>query len=97
MPEVKRSSLLGNIALAARLVPSIGHLRIIRTWAGMNITNDGASIIGPLAGNPRVFIAVPGDAGYTLGPLVARMAVAGMLGNKSFDEDPRYSPARFAA
>jgi len=63
----------------------------------MNTTNDGASIIGPLASNPRVFIAVPGDAGYTLGPLVAQMAVAGMLGNKSFYEDPRYSPARFAA
>lgn len=97
VPEVKRSSLLGNIALAARLVPSIGHLRIIRTWAGMNTTNDGASIIGPLAGNSRIFVAVPGDAGYTLGPLVAKMAVAGMLGDKSFDEDPRYSPARFAA
>ena len=97
MPEVKRSSLLGNIALAARLVPSIGHLRIIRTWAGMNTTNDGASIIGPLVGNSKIFIAVPGDAGYTLGPLVAQMAVAGMLGNKNFDKDPRYSPARFAA
>ena len=97
VPEVELSSLLGNIALAARLVPSVGQLRIIRTWAGMNTTNDGASIIGPLAGNPRVVIAVPGDAGYTLGPLVAKMATAGMLGNRSFDEDPRYSPARFAA
>ena len=67
-PAVRAESLLGNVALAARLAPAIGPLRVIRTWAGMNTIADGLSIIGRLPKAPRVVLAVPGDAGYTLGP-----------------------------
>jgi glycine/D-amino acid oxidase-like deaminating enzyme len=96
-PEVVPGSLLGNVALAARLVPAIGGLRVIRTWAGMNTTMDGASVIGRLPGAPRVIAALPGDAGYTLGPLVARIAAA-VAGNRATPFDAaRFSPARFAA
>lgn len=97
VPAVEPSSLLGNVSLAARLVPSIGHVRIIRTWAGMNTTVDGASVIGPLPACERVVMAVPGDAGYTLGPLVARLAAACVLGQTDRDTIARYSPGRFAA
>ncbi|MCU0908098.1 MAG: FAD-binding oxidoreductase [Rhodobacteraceae bacterium] len=96
-PAVRAGSFLGNVALAARLVPGIGGLRVIRTWAGMNTTTDGASIIGRLPGHPRVVMAVPGDAGYTLGPLVARMAAGVLAGGQGADHDAApYSPARFA-
>ena len=96
VPAVEPSSLLGNVSLAARLVPAIGHVRIIRTWAGMNTTIDGASVIGPLPACDRIVIAVPGDAGYTLGPLVAKLAAAYILGTANRSEIDRYSPARFA-
>jgi glycine/D-amino acid oxidase-like deaminating enzyme len=96
-PEVIAPSLLGNVALAARLVPAIGGLRVIRTWAGMNTTMDGASAIGRLPGASRVIVALPGDAGYTLGPLVARIAAA-IATDRTPPFDPaRFSPARFAA
>ena len=95
-PGVDSSSLLGNVGLAGRLVPSIRGLRIIRTWAGMNTTMDGASAIGRLPGERRIITAVPGDAGYTLGPLVARMASSIAL-DQTPPEDPLpYDPARFA-
>ncbi len=97
VPAVKASSLLGNVSLAARLVPSMGHVRIIRTWAGMNTTMDGASVIGPLPSCDRVVMAVPGDAGYTLGPLVAKLAVECVMGQPDLDMIARYSPGRFAA
>lgn len=97
VPAVEMASLLGNVALAARLVPSISGLRILRTWAGMNTTIDGASVIGPLAGAPRIVMALPGDAGYTLGPLVARMAAAILLGRDPPQDPAQFSPARFAA
>jgi glycine/D-amino acid oxidase-like deaminating enzyme len=85
------------VALAARLVPAIGGLRVIRTWAGMNTTMDGASAIGRLPGAPRVIAALPGDAGYTLGPLVAKIAAA-IAGDRAPPFDPgRFDPARFAA
>lgn len=96
VPSVRASSLLGNVALAARLVPPIGRLRIIRTWAGMNTTADGASIIGRLPQHPRVTLAVPGDAGYTLGPLVAQMAAATVLGKDPPADPAPFTPARFA-
>lgn len=96
-PQVMADSLLGNVALAARLVPSIRGLRVIRTWAGMNTTMDGASAVGPLPGAARVVMALPGDAGYTLGPLVGRMAAALAQGRvPPFDPKP-FDPARFAA
>ena len=95
-PEVLAPSLLGNVALAARLVPAIGATRVIRTWAGMNTTTDGASIIGPLPGAERVVMAIPGDAGYTLGPLVARMAAACVLGTDPPRDPAPFSPKRFA-
>lgn len=97
VPEVRAGSLLGNVALAARLVPAIGGLRVIRTWAGMNTTMDGASAVGRLPAAPRVVMALPGDAGYTLGPLVGRMAAAIVLDRPPpFDPGP-FGPGRFAA
>ena len=97
VPSVHHASILGNVALAAHLVPSIGSMRVIRTWAGMNTTVDGASVIGALPGHERVVMAIPGDAGYTLGPLVARIAADCILGGELAAEAARFSPARFVA
>lgn len=95
-PEVLEESLLGNLALAARLAPGIAGLRVIRTWAGLNTTADGKTILGPLSRAKRVIVAVPGDAGYTLGPLVGRAAADLALGAQPpFDPAP-YGPGRFA-
>lgn len=95
VPKVLPDSLLGNVALAGRLAPAIGGLRVIRTWAGMNTTMDGASVIGSVPGADRVVMAVPGDAGYTLGPLVARMAVACVTGADQPYDVTQFDPGRF--
>ncbi len=96
-PAVASSSLMGNVALAAKLVPGIAGLRVIRTWAGMNTTTDGASVIGRLPQTERIIMAIPGDAGYTLGPLVGQAAAAIALGQKPDSDIGRFSPQRFAA
>jgi glycine/D-amino acid oxidase-like deaminating enzyme len=88
---------MGNVALAARLVPGIADLRVIRTWAGMNTTTDGASVIGRLPQSDRIIMAIPGDAGYTLGPLVGQAAAAIALSEKPASDVERFSPQRFAA
>jgi len=97
VPAVRAVSLLGNVALAARLVPAIGGLRVIRSWAGMNTTADGKTILGRLPGAPAVTVAVPGDAGYTLGPLVGRIAAEIALGLPTAEDAAPYGPARFSA
>lgn len=94
-PLVRSTSLTGNVELAAKLVPGIGKLRILRTWAGMNTTTDGASVVGPLPQCERVIMAIPGDAGYTLGPLVGRTAAALALGRAPSLDVARFSPDRF--
>lgn len=97
VPDVLATSMLGNVALAGRLVPGITGLRVIRTWAGMNTTIDGKTALGRLSGSERVIVAVPGDAGYTLGPLVGRLA-AELAGDLPGDVDiAPFSLARFAA
>ncbi len=95
-PTVEPSSMIGNLSLAQHIVPRLGALSVIRTWAGVNTTADGQCILGALPGWPQVFAAVPGDAGYTLGPLVGRMAALIALGRDPGYDTARFAPSRFA-
>jgi glycine/D-amino acid oxidase-like deaminating enzyme len=94
-PTVELASLVGNVTLAQHVVPRIGGLRLIRTWAGINTTVDGLSVLGGVAGVPGVLFAVPGDAGYTLGPLCARIVADLALGRSPAVDPAPYSPERF--
>ena len=94
-PQVMADSLVGNVALAARVAPGIADLRILRTWAGLNTTVDGICVLGRLRSASNVIVAIPGDAGYTLGPLCGQAAAAVAVGiEPPFDLAP-YSPDRF--
>ncbi|WP_237216749.1 NAD(P)/FAD-dependent oxidoreductase [Falsiroseomonas oryziterrae] len=95
-PTVEASSLIGNLRLASHIVPRLARLRLIRSWAGVNTTVDGQCVLGEVPGRPGLFTAVPGDAGYTLGPLVGRLAAGAVLGRRDLDFDIRpFSPGRF--
>ncbi len=77
-PLVLPESLEGNLWVAARTVPAVAGLSILRSWAAMNIDIDGAPLISPLPGHPRVVVAATAN-GYTLGPLVGREAAGACL------------------
>ena len=94
-PAVDPASMIGNLSLAQHIVPKLGALRVLRAWAGVNTIADGQCILGALPGWPDVFAAVPGDAGYTLGPLVGRMAASIALGKDPGFDAARFTPARF--
>ena len=96
-PTVMLASLVGNVALAQHIVPAIAPLQLLRTWAGVNTTVDGAGVLGPVGGVPGLFIAIPGDAGYTLGPLSARLVADSVLGRESVEDLMPFSPDRFRA
>jgi glycine/D-amino acid oxidase-like deaminating enzyme len=96
-PTVEASSLLGNLRLASHIVPRLARLRLIRSWAGVNTTVDGRCVLGEAPGLPGLFFAVPGDAGYTLGPLVGRLAAGALRGRRDLPFDiTAFSAARFA-
>jgi glycine/D-amino acid oxidase-like deaminating enzyme len=93
-PTVELASLIGSLSLGQHVVPAIGGLQLLRSWAGVNVpTEDGLSALGPAADG--LFVAIPGDAGYTLGPLSARMVADSMLGREPEMPIDEYSPLRF--
>lgn len=96
-PRVLLNSMVASATLARHVVPSLAPLRIIRTWAGINTTVDGRGVLGPVASVPGLFVAVPGDAGYTLGPLSARAVADAVLDHRPAIDLSDYSPDRFAA
>lgn len=96
-PALELDSLISSATLAQHVVPALAPLRIIRCWAGNNTAIDGQGVIGPVPDAPGLFLAIPGDAGYTLGPLTAELAVAAMLALEPEIPLAPYDPARFSA
>ncbi|MFW2543808.1 NAD(P)/FAD-dependent oxidoreductase [Primorskyibacter sp. 2E107] len=94
-PTIRSDSLMGNVALASRIAPGVGGLRILRTWAGYNTPVDGKATIGAARPGGRVFLALPGDAGYTLGPVVGQTGAAVALGTPSTIDPAPFDPERW--
>ena len=90
-----RESLEGNLWAACRVMPAIGGLNIIRSWAAVGVMIDGAPVVGELPGHPGFFNAV-GANGYTMGPLMGRI-IAGLIrtGESGIDISP-FSVERLA-
>ena len=68
----------GNLWVAARVLPALRGLSIIRSWTGINPAIDRAPIIGEAPGLPGFFNALTAN-GYTLGPIVGRMTADAVL------------------
>lgn len=92
---VRLDSMVGSAVLATRLVPEISSARIIRCWGGVNTTVDGMSVLGEVDTVPGLFLALPGFAGYTLAPLLARLVADCILGRKPSEDISVFSPSRF--
>ena len=96
VPGIVLDSLIGNISLAQHVVPGISDLHIIRSWAGVNTMLDLVPVLGEVEAIPGLYIAVPGDAGYTLGPYCARLVIDQMLGRAPDYPLSPFSVMRFA-
>jgi glycine/D-amino acid oxidase-like deaminating enzyme len=94
-PSTISTSLAGSTALAGQVVPAVGGLQVIRAWAGNNTVVDGRGVLGPILGEEGLYVAIPGDAGYTLGPLSARAVADTMLGRPPSISLLPYVPGRF--
>ena len=89
-----RQSVEGNLWVAQRVLPQMQGLRVLRTWAAMNINIDGAPILGEAANVKGFYNAVTSN-GYTLSPVVARMTVDLLLGRTTLFDPLPYSLSRF--
>ena len=73
-----RDNIQGNLWVAARVLPALRGLSIIRSWTGINPAIDRAPIIGQAPGLPGFFNALTAN-GYTLGPIVGRLTADAVL------------------
>ena len=71
-PVTQRESIQGNLWVAQRVIPSIGQLNILRTWAAVGVMIDGAPIIGSVPGIKGFYNAV-GANGYTMAPIMGQL------------------------
>lgn len=94
-PRVLSESLVGNLKLAGEIAPRVSTLRLLRTWAGVNPLVDLLSVLGELPGSGGLYVAVPGDCGYTLGPICARLVADLMLDRPSRYPLEPFAPQRF--
>ncbi|MDJ0939043.1 MAG: FAD-binding oxidoreductase [Woeseiaceae bacterium] len=94
-PGVLSDSVQGNLELACEIVPRVASLRLLRTWAGVNPLVDLVSVLGEAPSVPGLFVAVPGDAGYTLGPICARLLADRMLDRPVSQPIDQFRPERF--
>ena len=97
IPRTRLASIIGNVSLAQHIAPTIGALRVIRTWAGLNTNLDGCGVLGASTAAPGLFYAIPGSAGYTLGPISARLVAECVLGRDPGEDIASCSPRRFPA
>lgn len=78
--ELDLAQLSANLQLHCRVAPRLGHVGLLRSWTGFTAAPPaGSPVIGPLPGAPGVTIAITTGAGFTLGPLVARLASRAVL------------------
>ena len=82
LPISRRTSIQGNLWIAQATVPRLAHLRIVRTWAAINALSDAGPLLGEVPGVPGFHNALFADAGYTAGPIVARLVTEALMGRK---------------
>jgi len=93
--EMLTSSLRGNLAVAARVFPSVADLNLIRSWTGITaVTADQLPLVGEVPQAPGVYVAAGGSA-FTLGPTFARLLARCIL-DEPEDRLDIFSPARFS-
>jgi sarcosine oxidase subunit beta len=90
------ASLRGNWQMAARAVPAVRRLEVLRCWASVDgRTPDDMPLIGEVPGLPGVAIGACCPGGWTIGPAIARALAAIVCGEAVPPLAAPFSPARF--
>lgn len=90
-------SLRKNLAIAVRVAPRIGSVKLLRTWVGIgNGTPDQRPVIGELPHRPGVFVGIYPYMGFTAGPLMGRTLADLVAGRDPGRDLAPFDPLRFS-
>lgn len=79
--ELDFENFIGNLRLAARVIPRLRSLRIVRTWTGFDIRNDAFDpILGMIPGYKNAYVLGGIFCGWHLGPCIGATFVDTILG-----------------
>jgi glycine/D-amino acid oxidase-like deaminating enzyme len=79
--ELIPEALVGNVRLAAHVIPALRDTRVLRAWLGLEAeTADAMPVIGPVPGHPGAFVIGSVHSGYTSGPYMGRLLAQAILG-----------------
>jgi glycine/D-amino acid oxidase-like deaminating enzyme len=93
-PTTLAESIEGNLWVAQHVLPALAGLHLLRAWASLSGTADGAPVLGEAPGRPGFWALVTAN-GYTNGPLLGRIVADRLLG-RPVDLDLRpYALDRF--
>lgn len=74
-------NLVGNLRLAAFVVPALRRARAVRAWLGLEAeTEDALPALGPLPGIEGAWVIGSAHSGYTSGPYLGQLLAEAMLG-----------------
>jgi sarcosine oxidase subunit beta len=97
-PLVDPASLRANVSVALHVVPRLGEVLVLRSWAGIgNGTPDELPMIGPLPGEGRAIVGLFPYMGFTAGPLMGRVLADLALGRDPGLDLTPFRPGRFAS
>ncbi|MBV9169133.1 MAG: FAD-binding oxidoreductase [Chloroflexi bacterium] len=92
--EVRYRSLVGNAAVATDVVPALKEVPLIRAWAAMTTATGRWNRVGYIGedrrvGRGKLFALVAGGWGFTLSPVLGRLAAELVVhGSTSLDIEP---------
>jgi len=88
-------SIVGNLSLAARILPATRQTRLIRAWSGFEADMpDRMPLAGAIPGIDNAFVIGCAQGGYTIGPYLGRL-ISNQIKGDSIGL-PIFDPARFS-
>ena len=76
-------NLIGNLRLAAYVIPALRRARAVRAWLGLEAkTADDLPVLGPIPGVPDGWMVGCSHSGYTSGPVMGKLLADVMLGRE---------------
>jgi glycine/D-amino acid oxidase-like deaminating enzyme len=97
--SVHRGLLRHSLQRAARYVPALAQVPVVRTWAGLRpFVPDKLPIVGPLPDTPGCWIAAGHEGlGITLAPVTGELVARGLTGQRPSVPCEELRTDRFAA
>lgn len=94
--DIDFDQLVHNLILANRIIPGLGPLHILRSWAGYEgVSPDSLPYLGRLPGFDNVYMAACARGGFTLGPLFGQLLGELMVKGRSSMPIEAFHPGRF--